>query len=186
MPVDFIARSVYEFAGFPATKQTKHPGTSLTTRGTSGGDQDMTPGPRVVFSGFGWVFYCALFCGGTTLAGGLTNIHTVFLIVMENANWSALRGSSSAPYINDTLLPMSSFCEQYYTPPGLPGSLPNYLWLEAGTNFGVLDSSDPSAHSFNSTDHLVTLLVNGGISWKSYQENISGANCPVSSTGLYA
>ena len=124
--------------------------------------------------------------GARASAGSLTNIHTVFLILMENVNWSALKGSGSAPYINNTLLPMASYCEQYYTPPGLPGSLPNYLWLEAGTNFGVLDSSDPSAHTFNSTNHLVTLLTNANISWKSYQENISGTNCPVSSSGLYA
>jgi hypothetical protein len=118
--------------------------------------------------------------------GTLTNVQTVFLIVMENANWTALKGSTSAPYINNTLLPMASYCEQYYTPPGLPGSLPNYLWLEAGTNFGILDSSDPSAHTFSSTNHLVTLLANAGISWKAYQENISGTNCPTASTGLYA
>lgn len=116
----------------------------------------------------------------------LTNIQTVFLILMENVNWPALKGSPSAPYLNNTLLPMASYCEQYYTPPGLPGSLPNYLWLEAGTNFGVLDSGDPSAHTFSSTNHLVTLLANANISWKSYQENISGTNCPVSSSGLYA
>ena len=71
--------------------------------------------------------------GARASAGSLTNIHTVFLILMENVNWSALKGSGSAPYINNTLLPMASYCEQYYTPPGLPGSLPNYLWLEAGT-----------------------------------------------------
>ena len=37
---------------------------------------------------------------------------------------------------------MSSYCEQYYTPPGFASSLPDYLWLEAGTNFGILDSAE--------------------------------------------
>ena len=127
----------------------------------------------------------SLFSAGV-VATTLTNIQTVFLILMENANWTAVKGSASAPYINNTLLPMSSYCEQYYTPPGLPGSLPNYLWLEAGTNFGVLDSNDPAAHTFGSTNHLVTLLASAGMSWKAYQENISGTNCPAVSTGLYA
>src|SRR2546422_8831645 len=62
-----------------------------------------------------------------------TNVQTVFFLVMENVNWPTLKTNlGSAPYLVNTLLPMASFCEQYYTPPGLPGSLPNYFWLEAG------------------------------------------------------
>jgi len=41
---------------------------------------------------------------------------TVFLIMMENHNWSDIKGSSSAPYINNTLLPMASHAEQDYNP----------------------------------------------------------------------
>jgi len=156
--------------------------TKRTLRANHNMKPKLRPGP----SSLRWMLCSALSLSAIAAAGTLTNVDTVFLIVMENVNWSALKGSSSAPYINNTLLPISSYCEQYYTPPGLPGSLPNYLWLEAGTNFGVLDSNEPSAHSFNSTKHLVTLLVNAGISWKSYQENISGTNCPVSNGGLYA
>jgi len=120
------------------------------------------------------------------LAQAQTNVQTVFLIVMENAYWSQIKGSTSAPYINNTLLPMSSYCEQYYTPPGFASSLPDYLWLEAGTNFGILDSAEPSAHVITSTNHLVTRLKNAGLSWKTYQENISGTVCPTASSGLYA
>src|SRR5256885_3620186 len=36
-------------------------------------------------------------------------------------------------------------------------SLPNYLWLEAGTNFGILDDNDPSSNHQSSTSHLVNL-----------------------------
>src|SRR5438270_11702053 len=64
---------------------------------------------------------------------------TVFLIMMENHNWAQIKGSPSAPYINSVLLPMASHAEQYYTPPRLHPSEPNYLWLEAGTNFGILN-----------------------------------------------
>ena len=103
---------------------------------------------------------------------------TIFLIVMENTNWSSIEGSDSAPYINQTLLPMASYAQEYYNPPSLHPSEPNYLWLEAGTNFGVKDDANPSANHQSSTMHLVTLLDQAGISWKSYQEDITGTACP--------
>src|SRR5206468_2820499 len=65
----------------------------------------------------------------TTLPGTCTGacpIHTVFLILMENHDWSSIRGSQSAPYINDILLPIASHAEQYYNPPGVHPSEPNY------------------------------------------------------------
>ena len=34
--------------------------------------------------------------------------------------------------------------------------------------------------------HLVTLLDQIGVPWKSYQEDISGTDCPLTATGLYA
>jgi len=111
---------------------------------------------------------------------------TVFLIVMENTNWSSIEGSDSAPYINKALLPMASYTREYYNPPGLHPSEPNYLWLEAGTNFGVENDANPSANHQSTTMHLVTLLDQAGITWKSYQEDITGATCPLQHTGLYA
>ena len=111
---------------------------------------------------------------------------TVFLIMMENHNWSAIQHNPSAPYINNVLLPMASYAEQYYNPPGIHPSEPNYLWLEAGTNFGVFNDALPSANQQNTTLHLVTLLNQAGISWKSYQESISGTVCPLTYNGLYA
>jgi hypothetical protein len=116
----------------------------------------------------------------------MPNIQTVFIIVMENQNWSALKGSSSAPYINNVLLPQAAYCGQYYTPPGVHPSEPNYLWLEAGTNFGITNDNDPSANHQNTTRHLVTLLENAGISWKTYQEDISGTYVPLTATNNYA
>jgi phospholipase C len=119
-------------------------------------------------------------------ANGHTNVQTVFLILMENVTWSAIKGSTSAPYINNTLLPRSSYADNYFTAPNTSGSLPQYLWLEAGTNFGITDSSDPSAHHINSTNHLTQQLERAGISWRAYAENISGTNCPTASSGVYA
>jgi phospholipase C len=119
---------------------------------------------------------------------GATHINTVFIILMENHNWTgdptnSIKGNASAPYINNTLLPMASHAEAYYNPPSNHPSLPNYLWLEAGTNFGITNDGGPSVNHQNTTQHLVTLLENAGVSWKGYMENISGKSCPLKNTG---
>src|ERR1041385_4791354 len=116
----------------------------------------------------------------------MTNVKTVFIILMENHNWSEIKGSASAPYINNTLLPMSSYTTQYFNPPGIHPSLPNYLWLEAGTNFGITNDSDPSINHQSTIQHLSTQLQTAGITWKSYQEDISGTTCPLTSVNKYA
>src|SRR3954447_20078771 len=120
-------------------------------------------------------------------SGSLPPIQTVFVIVMENHSWSEIKGSPSAPFINNTLLPASSFCEAYYSLPGpLHPSLPNYLWLEAGTNFSIFDNNNPEVYHQNSTNHFVTLLKNAGISWKGYMESISGLTVPLFDESAYA
>jgi len=116
----------------------------------------------------------------------LSNVNRVFIVVMENHNWSQFKGAANAPYVNNTLLPQASHAEQYYNPPGLHPSLPNYLWLEAGTNFGITNDNDPSSNHQSTTAHLVTQLTNAGISWKTYQEDISGTTCPLTSVNKYA
>src|SRR3954465_1166392 len=121
-----------------------------------------------------------------SFANGHTNIQTVFLIIMENVTWSAIKGSTSAPYINTALLPRSSYADNYFTAPNTSGSLPQYLWLEAGTNFGINDSNDPSAHHLNTTNHFTQQLERAGISWRAYAESISGSTCPTTSSGVYA
>jgi len=111
---------------------------------------------------------------------------TVFMILMENHSWSQIQGSPDAPYINNTLLPMASYAQQYYNPPNNHPSEPNYLWLEAGTNFGIDNDDLPANNDQSTTMHLVTLLKQANISWKSYQENITGKTCPLTNRGLYA
>lgn len=113
-------------------------------------------------------------------------IQTVWIIVMENHAWSQIAGSSSAPYINGTLLAEGAHAENYYNPTGNHPSEPNYLWLEAGDNLGVTNDGAPSSNHQSTTDHLVTYLEKAGISWKSYQEGISGTSCPLTNGGQYA
>jgi hypothetical protein len=146
------------------------------------------------------VLVCGFVAGGSARcswaaapngASGVTpphHIQTVFIILMENHNWTGdgnldIKGNPEAPYINNTLVPMASHAESYYNPPGNHPSLPNYLWLEAGTNFGILNDGPPSQNSQSTTQHLVTLLKNVGISWKAYEENINGTDCPLVNEG---
>ena len=104
--------------------------------------------------------------GTTNSRAGLDANSTVFIILMENHNWSSINGNTTdAPYIN-SLLPMASYCDQYYNPPGIHPSEPNYLWLEAGTNFGILNDNSVASNHQSTTNHFVTQLKNAGISWK--------------------
>jgi hypothetical protein len=122
--------------------------------------------------------------GGSTIAAQ-TPIRNVFVIVMENHDWSHVTGNPSAPFINRELLPKASHAEAYFNPPGVHPSLPNYLWLEAGSDFGVRDDGTPTSHPEHA-DHLVAQLTRAGISWKAYQEGIIGTSCPLADVGQYA
>ena len=128
------------------------------------------------------------------------DVKTVFVIAMENHNWTQpanpFTGSiqqvyqnPNAPYINSLVDGTSSISEDvayasaYHnvlaTPDGnnphIHPSEPNYLWAEAGTNFGVLNDRDPYASSGGTNQttslHLTTLLAAAGRTWKSYQED---------------
>lgn len=131
----------------------------------------LVPGPRDSFA---------------ASSGGMSNVQTVFIIVMENNGWPVIKGNTNAPYLNNTLLPLASYCENYHNVPGIHPSLPNYLWLEAGTGFGITDDHNPAINHQNTTNHLATLLDKAAISWKSYQEDISGTVVPLTDVNGYA
>jgi len=113
-------------------------------------------------------------------------IQNVFLIVFENYNWSDILNNPTAPYING-LLSSASRAEQYYNSPGIHASTPNYLWMEAGQDFGLTGVSGftPALYSQNTSSHLVTQLNSAGISWKSYQENMPAGQCPLTDAYPY-
>jgi phospholipase C len=106
---------------------------------------------------------------------------------MENKVWSDVKGSADAPYLNGTLLPQASVAENYKgaNNGNLHPSEPNYIWLEAGDNLGITNDDDPDANHRPETDHLVTLLETAGVTWRSYQEDIGGDVCPLTSIGEY-
>jgi phosphatidylinositol-3-phosphatase len=124
----------------------------------------------------------------------MSKVKTVWVIMMENHNWTGndagasfgdpdIKGNPLAPYINSTLVNTAAHAEQYYNPPGNHPSQPNYLWLEAGTNFGVLADTQPGQPQLHTTKHLVRLLQDAGISWRAYAEPDFGSpvfdTCPL-------
>ena len=124
----------------------------------------------------------------------VSKVKTVWLIIMENHNWTGnnagaafgapdIKGNPLAPYINGTLLHTAAHAERYYNPPGNHPSAPNYIWLEAGTNFGMLADNTPAQDNITSHQHLVHLLDEAGITWKEYAEQDFGNpeydDCPL-------
>lgn len=135
----------------------------------------------------------------STAHAQMSKVKTVWVILMENHNWTGnnagasfgdpdIKGSPLAPYINGELLATSAHAERYFNPPGNHPSQPNYLWLEAGTNFGVLADTQPGQPQLDTAKHLVALLESAGISWKAYAEPDFGSPvfdvCPLDFTYL--
>jgi hypothetical protein len=94
----------------------------------------------------------------------------VAVVVMENEEGTNIIGSSEAPYINK-LAKEGAVATNFYAV--MHPSLPNYLAMIGGSNFGVTsDCTDCSATGPN----LGTQLSAAGISWKAYAEDYPG-NC---------
>ena len=151
----------------------------------------------------------ALLAALGSLNAGAQQIKTVFVIAMENHNWTQpanqftgniqqIYQNPAAPFINSLvngtafavidgqvvhISGQTSYATNYHnvlaTPTGanphIHPSEPNYMWAEAGNNFGVLNDADPFAttppNAQNTTQHLVTLLTAAGHTWRSYQED---------------
>ncbi len=112
-------------------------------------------------------------------------INHVFLIVLENHDWAEIKGSPECPYINQYLLPAASVADHYFTPTNLHPSLPNYLWLVAGTNFGILNDQSPLTNTRDTTNHLGWQLDRAGVTWRNYAENVPTNTLPLSTVGNY-
>ena len=144
------------------------------------------------------------------LRASAQEIKTVFVIALENHNWTQpanqfsgpiqqIYQNPNAPFINslvsgtgfavvgDSVVDISeqvAYATAYRNVlgtasgnnPHIHPSEPNYLWSEAGTNFGVLNDNDPFAAvggtNQNTTQHLTGFLSQAGKTWKSYQEDI--------------
>jgi hypothetical protein len=137
-------------------------------------------------------------------------IKTVFVIAMENHNWTQpanqftggiqqIFQNPNAPFINSLVAGTAfgivdgsfvrisdqvAYATNYRSVLATPGgdnphihpSEPNYIWAEAGTNFGVLNDNDPFRTTGGTNQdtpfHLSGLLQRAGHTWRSYQEDI--------------
>jgi hypothetical protein len=121
----------------------------------------------------------------------LQQIKTVFVIALENHDWTQgcpdcapqqLLGNPAAPFLNSLVTPGNSnavqvsYATAYYSAAqGEHPSEPNYIWSEAGTEFGIFTDNDPSTNSgnlFTTTNHLCSQFNAKGVVWKSYQEDL--------------
>ena len=118
-------------------------------------------------------------------------LQTVFVIAMENHNWSQpssqsspnqVLGNPAAPYINSLVTPGNpnaaqvSYANNYRNAGvGVHPSEPNYIWAEGGSNFGVNNDADPYTGGTNqaTTQSFSNYLQNSGQSWRSYQEDVN-------------
>jgi hypothetical protein len=162
----------------------------------------------------------ALLCAFSAFTASAASVKTVFVIAMENHNWTQppaqvvgaiqqIFGNPNAPFINslvngsalaiingsvENISKQVSYATAYHnvppndtgaSPPAVHPSEPNYLWTEAGTNFGVFNDKDPyqkpGGTNQNTGLHLSNFLILAGKTWRSYQEDI---DLTPSSSGL--
>ncbi len=132
-----------------------------------------------------------LLFAGLALQGQAAPIQTVFVIAMENHNWTQPASQTSpgqifanpaAPFINSLVTPgntnaaQTAYASNYLNAgQGIHPSEPNYIWAEAGSNLGVLNDNDPFAASGpteqTTTQTLSNFLQTSGKTWRSYQED---------------
>jgi len=120
-------------------------------------------------------------------------VRTVFVVAMENHNWTQpgtvtnpqqIFMNPAAPFTNSLVNGTSGISEQVAyangyinAAPGIHPSEPNYIWAEAGTNFGVANDDNPyhadcSPDTVQNTDqHLTAFLTKARRTWRSYQED---------------
>ncbi|HEY1693624.1 MAG TPA: alkaline phosphatase family protein [Polyangiaceae bacterium] len=109
---------------------------------------------------------------------------SVFTIVMENHSLGDILGNAAAPYIN-ALAAQGGVADGYHDSYVHP-SEPNYLWMVAGENFGILDDDDPGpSNTIASQSHLADQIELAGLTWRAYEESM-GQPCGLSSHGTYA
>ena len=105
----------------------------------------------------------------------------VFVVYMENQDYSGIIGNTSqAPYINGLLPQATSLSQSYAT---THPSDPNYVALAGGGLYGLHDNSI-STTTINAP-HVGNSVDAAGKTWKAYVENENG-NCDYSSHGYYA
>jgi hypothetical protein len=131
-------------------------------------------------------------CGGPLdeppIAESATSVSTsvprpdhVVIAILENTGYSAIAGSASAPYINSLMAQGASFTSSHgVTHP----SQPNYVALFSGDTRGVTDDSCP--RSFTGVPNLGRQLLDAGLGYLAYSEDLPSVGYTGCSSGKYA
>jgi len=103
---------------------------------------------------------------GPTATATTANTRHVVIIVLENKEYSSIVGSSQAPYI-DRLANRYTLATSYFA--NEHPSLPNYLDLIGGSDFGIHD--DGEGYVLRGPT-LVDQLEAAGLTWRAYMQGM--------------
>lgn len=172
------------------------------TLGNIGTARNLThPHPTALWRGRALLATAAAISFASLRAPAQSQVGDVFVIAMENHNFTQppkmnkpqqILGNPAAPFINSLItagnsnsLQVSYATAYYNAGNGVHPSEPNYVWAEAGTDFGVHTDSDPSPAAGNTfydqSNHLTVQFNAAGISWKNYQEDVEFSASPTNS-----
>jgi len=113
---------------------------------------------------------------------GATTIQHVFVVVMENHSYKGVWNTSSSPYITSL---GNSFARATNYHATIHPSLPNYMELYGGSNYGITTDCNPSTSCHSSAVNLADNLEAKGLTWKGYMESMPSP-CFLTTSGTYA
>ena len=109
-------------------------------------------------------------------------IQHVFVVLMENHAYNQVWNTSSTPYITQLGNAYARATNYYAT--NHP-SLPNYLDLYGGDNYGITTDCLPSSSCHVNAVNLADNLEAKGLTWRGYMETMPSP-CYISNSGSYA
>ncbi|WP_251091707.1 alkaline phosphatase family protein [Streptomyces sp. Caat 7-52] len=113
------------------------------------------------------------------VASSVPQYDHVVVVMFENKNYSSIKGSSSAPYLNSLASQGTLFTNAFgVTHP----SQPNYIALFSGSQQGVTNDDCPKSFS---AGNLGQQLLNAGRTFKGYSEGLPSAGYTGCSSGKY-
>ena len=115
--------------------------------------------------------------------GSVPSFDHIFVIMLENEDFSDIIGNPDLPYIN-SLAASGASLQKYYAV--AHPSLPNYLALTGGSTFGLdQDCDSPSCYVGAASNIAADRIEPSGRTWKAYMESMPVA-CDQTNTDLYA
>ena len=115
--------------------------------------------------------------------GSVPRLDHVVVLIFENRPYSQIIGNSCCPYLNQQASVSALMTQSFgVTHP----SQPNYLDLFSGAAQGVMDDTCPAPGSPYATPNLGQQLIDAGLSFAGYSEDLPTAGSLTCSTDSYA